>query len=954
MKRKTNPLRKRNDKLPLLLSFFIPFVICCLAFTIVSRIASNRALPPFGSDMILAHDGWHQYFPFFVDFRDKLLSGGSLQYTWNIGMGTGYASLFAYYLSSPLNLLCILVPHDYQAELFAFLTILKISLAGLFFALYLRIVYRKNDMMIPVFALMYAFCSWVCGYYWNSMWLEAFALLPLFVAGTVSLLRDGKFRLYIASLALTLWCNYYIAYFCCIFILLCFIGYCIVCWNGLKNFLRRFLRIGVCTLIAVGLTAVLILPTLKAMQVTNSAKPHDVHMLGMNISYTSGVIAEGQSLFDFLKTDTLPHFWEASRQVLSGLMTDPKITSMEGLPNIFCGYCTAILAIYYFFCRKIKLREKIFNLLLLFFLLASFILRGLDYAWHGFHFPNMLPYRFSFLFSFVLIGMAYRAYHLLDGFKKWHLFILVPLAAVLIINLFGMEDIGEVRLGLNIAILVGMIGFFLLRAPDRTRRVLSSVLLSAVVTCEMLLCLGLGISSVSFTSKSDYPKQGPAVEALLEYTNANTDELFWRTEVSSTQTLNDGALNNYHGVSIFTSSANVNFNRFTRSLGLSSWPGSNRFSYYEGSPFTNTMCGIRYILDRDGKQLDPRFNSLIATSANVNLLESNSYISLGFMANKNLDQFITAETSYNPFPEQETMFYLATGIEEPLYQALQPQDLRTSDNCTLVASGTSGTQYTYSSQGAAERSCFSICYTAPETALYYATTKAADTNEVHVYRNGALVCSRNIKARALFSLGEYNAGDEIMLCYFFDPGHDGTISLDVRELNDFNFRRGLATLADEPWVLTEFSDTHLVGTIEAKEDGLFYSSIPYEPGWTATVDGTPVTLAETFDPSIESVKLTDAVISFPLSAGTHTIELNYSTPGLGLGALVSGGSAVILALLLWLCRKSFVLIPDKPYEKKVRRAKRKASGENDLQMLPELNVQEQTDSEQISDTEEPL
>lgn len=34
----------------------------------------------------------------------------------------------------------------------------------------------------------------------------------------------------------------------------------------------------------------------------------------------------------------------------------------------------------------------------------------LNYMWHGFHFTNMLPYRFSFLLSFILLATAYRAY----------------------------------------------------------------------------------------------------------------------------------------------------------------------------------------------------------------------------------------------------------------------------------------------------------------------------------------------------------------------------------------------------------------------------------------------------------------------------------------------------------------------------------------------------------------
>ena len=49
---------------------------------------------------------------------------------------------------------------------------------------------------------------------------------------------------------------------------------------------------------------------------------------------------------------------------------------------------------------------------MLIFFMLSFILRQLDYIWHGFHFTNMIPYRFSFLFSFVVLVMGYRGYGL--------------------------------------------------------------------------------------------------------------------------------------------------------------------------------------------------------------------------------------------------------------------------------------------------------------------------------------------------------------------------------------------------------------------------------------------------------------------------------------------------------------------------------------------------------------
>ncbi len=911
---KSSPLKKKKwlERLPLLLAFFLPFLIVFCVFAVAG-------VYPFGNRMILAHDEWHQYYPFFSAFHEKLLSGSSLQYTWNVGMGTGYASLFAYYLASPLNWLCILVPASALLEFFTLLTIIKIACAGLFMAMFLRIVYRKNDLSIAFFGLMYAFCAWVCGYYWNNIWLDTFALLPLLIAGTVSLLRDGKFRLYIIALGLSLWCNYYIAYFCCIFVLLTFIVYCIVCWQGVKNFLRRFLRIGICTVIGVALAAALLIPTLKAMQITNSAKSKDVAVFGLNIAKgVSGTVPEGQSIFSFLWEQTLPGIWSASREIFSNLMPMPDVTKMEGLPNVYCSFAAIVLAIYFCCCGKIKLREKLCSVLLLFFLLLSFISRYLDYVWHGFHFPNMLPYRFSFLFCFVLICMAYRAFTLMDSFKKWYLAIIVPVAGLFIWNAWGYETIGKKNLIAAIAVLAAMVAFFLLYGKKTWRRIVSFCLLAAVITTEMALCFSFGADKVAFTSRSDYPKDGAAVQALLDTAEMQEDgkTLFWRTETTNTHTLNDGALNYYNGVTIFTSSANVNFNRFSRSLGTSSWPGSNRFLYYESSPFANAMCGIKYLLDRDGQYRDTQYNTLVATEGNTNLLRNDYFISVGFMTCIEFEDFVAEEQKYNPIWEQNDMFVLATGVHESLYVPVQYSELRHSDeNVTLEAGGTSGTQYSYNCNGASGRSSLSVVYRAETDGLYCATTKFDNVSTVSVYHNGNYLFERNIKARSLFSLGWCSAGDEITLVYFVDAGRAGTFSLDVELMDDYAFRRGWAELADEPWELTKVRDNELSGVIYAQRDGLFYTSVPYEPGWTATVDGEKVELAATFDPSNPSVKLTDAVIAFPLTAGMHTITLRYRTPGLTVGCLISAAALIGFGALIWLRRKKeFILFPDPPKE----------------------------------------
>ena len=908
MNNQSSPLlRKANDKLPQLLSFFLPFFIVLISY-IVAKVF------PFGDRQILASDGWHQYYPFLLTLREKLLTGGSLEYIRNVGMGSNYLSLYAYYVASPLNLLSVLIPLEYMREFFTLTTILKISFAGYFFCFFLRTAYQKAEISMAFFSLMYALCSWTAGYYWNIMWLDAFAVLPLLVAGMISLLRDGKFRLYILSLALCLWVNYYVAFFCCIFILLSFFGYCIICWNGTGNFFRRFFRIGLCTLLGAGLAAVLLIPTLTAMQYTYSATGKDVNLLAMNLpkrtTGNTGLLGFGE----VFKTEVLPNILPALQQVASRFLPAYEPTSMEGLPNIFCGFTAVILSVFFFCNGKIKVREKLVSFFLLLFLMLSFIFRILDYMWHGFHFPNMLPYRFSFLVPFVVVAMAYRGFSLMEHFSFRKLFIIIPISLGLIASAWFLEDTMPTQVLVTSAvILVCVIAFFVFHGQKASRRTpqvnFARIFLCIIILCEMILSFSLGVKKVGTSSHNNYPKENTFVQALLEYAAENDDELYYRTECTNTQTLNDGALNNYYGLTVFNSSANVNFNRFSRALGFASWPESNRYAYYEGSPFGNTFAGLKYIIDRDGDHLSSA-NSYIASSGTVKLLENKSYLGLGFMTDSSLSLFQSRAAQKNALLDQEEMFILATGVSDRLYHHLVADGLEADEDCTLEE-GTSRTFFRFEKPGSKSTANFTIRYDIEEGGLLLAYLHMPGSDKVTVYRNGLELFSRTSKVRTIVNVGDVDTGDVIEFVFKAKSNNTGNITLDVAKQKDGIYELGMNALKDETWELTEATDTYLCGTIDVLKTGFFYSSIPYEPGWTAYVDGEEVAICEGYDPTLDDVMLKDAVISFPLEEGFHVIEMKYNAPGLAMGALITLGCLAVFALLCVLLRKKPILFPDR-------------------------------------------
>ena len=208
----------------LALAFAIPF-LGMLFLMLVSGYA------PFGKSSMLYSDMYHQYYPFFTAFRRALRRGDGLLYTWSAGMGMDYLGLISYYLASPLNLLSVLVPDGMVLGYFSLLMPLKLGFAGLFFAMFLKNVFGKNDFSISVFGAFYGLCAWALGYQWNVMWLDSFALTPLVVLGAIWLIRDKKVIVYTLSLFLAVFANYYIGLFVCIFVALVFFCYEICRWQ---------------------------------------------------------------------------------------------------------------------------------------------------------------------------------------------------------------------------------------------------------------------------------------------------------------------------------------------------------------------------------------------------------------------------------------------------------------------------------------------------------------------------------------------------------------------------------------------------------------------------------------------------------------------------------------------------------------------------------------------------
>lgn len=99
----------------------------------------------------------------------------------------------------------------------------------------------------------------------------------------------------------------------------------------------------------------------------------------------------------------------------------------------------------------------------------------------------------------------------------------------------------------------------------------------------------------------------------------------------------------------------------------------------------------------------------------------------------------------------------------------------------------------------------------------------------------------------------------------------------------------------EPFVIEKFSQNHITGNVDIKGDRMMFFSIPYAKGWSMKVDGIPT----------EIQKVSIGFIGVPLTEGVHTIELRFITPGLILGAILSG-LGLLTYILMIIFRKKLI------------------------------------------------
>lgn len=843
--------------------------ICIMAFGLALAmwliVAIIMKYAPFGGNSFLTNDAVQQYYPFLMQYRERILRGESLLYSMGGGLGFNFLSLWSYYLTSPLNILVVLFPPSHIDMAMNLFIILKLSLCSLTFSYYLVKRTGKQDMKIIPFSCAYSLSSFVIGYAFNIMWLDSIALFPLIVTGLEALVEKGKWKLYVITLALSLWCSFYISFMICIFLVIWFVY---LKFDNIKLFVKKAFLFAGSSILGAGISCVVLLPA----------------YIGVSQTLTGETMPSWEMMASF--ADIF-----AGKEGGIFVFSDPVSVINTGSfnANLYCGIFVLVLMVLFLFAPSIRVRVKFQWILLLGFLVFSMNNSLLNYIWHGFHNQVGIPNRFVFLAVFLVLLMGYEALIRISEFKTWNILLsgVMILTGISVLYYLRTENIKVSMFVCTAVLIVGYtIVFVWCRKKENDRRIVTGIML-AVMCLELLINGIVGSRYQAGIRVHDFYRSQKEVYQVAKELDGDG----YRTELSNPTVVNEGMAYNLRGMGIFGSMVNARLATLLGNLGFFS--SSNQFHYAGGTPVINTLFGLKNILiiSPDSNRLDYRYEKTLDNEG-VSLYENKQVLPMAFTVQKDAIDWSSLNKDY--FYNQMELLHLMTGKEYDIFTEQKYELIETNDVTVQELDGNQHYGYLQAQGNRSDHVVFQA--TAQEDEDLYFRVRARYSDKIQVLVNEKLITYKEL-TDDFYHVGNLRKGDTVTLKIGIEENSEtyGKISLSMYAYHQGEMDEAYSDLDSGSLQMEFFQEGHFQGRVQATKDKeVLFTTIPNEKGWEAYVDGEKT--------EIHSIK--DSLIYLELEEGEHEVEFQYTPPGLPLGILISFVSILILIVCFIVERKS--------------------------------------------------
>lgn len=497
----------------------------------------------------------------------------------------------------------------------------------------------------------------------------------------------------------------------------------------------------------------------------------------------------------------------------------------ESTPQFYCGIIMMLLAVSLLVNRMVSIKTRIATLVVTITLVASSVLSPLEYIWCGMRVPNGFYSRTAFLLSFFALWAAGYALQKLNErptLRRVHRpAIIMPLLALTAIELFANAHVMWNQLYTGYS--------------EETNS-------AYVATATNTITAIQGQDSASFYR--------------IDRTTTRADSA----------ALNEGLVLGYNQLSSYSSANNPQAIALLNSLGYSS-VGEFSTRYAEPILAVDALLGVKYAIPENAPAgyVLAKTNKADSTSA---VFENPYALSIGVAASSDIQN--STLKSENPFEKQNNLYSIILGREVELYTKIDDTSTENSDGLkqwsVTVPAGSIG--YLYINKDATAGSYWPVTLTIDQRTI---------GNEAWRFDNNIrqIADASDAPSQHTVSIGVAEG--------YTDMPQDNepvfyALNLDV-------FKRVINELKTSEFIPTVFEDGMIEGEYTAKDDGNLLLSVPYDEGWTATINGAAAELAPAADKGLSCLSV---------RKGTNKIVMSYRTPGAFAGLAMSLATAIAL------------------------------------------------------------
>lgn len=823
------------------------------------------------------------------EFFHNLLAGHPKLVMWDMSLGYGadiIATLNYYAIGDPLNLLYGFVSPKNTETMYNFMILLRMYLAGITFIMYARKM-KKRSYGTVIGALVYVFSGFCFRLgLRHPFFINPMIYFPLLCLGIEKIYQKEKPYVFIFAVCISAMSNYYFLYMLTIFAV-------IYAWirfykytekDRIKNFFLTILKFGIYYTLGIAMAAVILLPSVIGFLGNGR--------YGNGVDWKSLIVYPGKYYLMFIEN-------------FVGYGNMGNNTNTGYLPIV------GIVVLFTIFSQRMK--HKKYRAAFLASIIAL-IFPIFGYAFNGFSYANN---RWAFALSFIVALLTAEMYPRLFMMSKRQQIgigagIIVYTVFCILVNTSGEEILKNKGImaacGLTAVFYILLLIFQSLGYDAQKRIVRVSMAVLLLISVRVHGYYRFDWKEHGYTQ--EFMDQGQAYQTLkkgnVSMLKKVKDPSIYRVHAEGYRYKNYGLINHLNTISGYYSITSKCVTDTIKGYDTLGMQYADKYKGVDQRLGLLSLAGVKYMtvahdsrISKDARSIGdvPYGVEKISKKGNITLYKNPYALPFAYA----YDSYMT-EKQYkqlNGIGKEQAMLEQVVLGQEPEDQKIQKSNQRKDPDIQTIPlaetriSSPKGKKY--------------ADITVPvekdkETYLYfknlvYHGKRNGDDNFILTGRKGTkgiLVTQNDVQQKIhiqstfnpyYFGRKDYivkinhqtsKAKEKIRL-NFLSPGEYEFDDISLITVNKKDVLAKLKERKNNAMKQIQYEGNHFRGVYHAKKDQILCVTIPYSKGWKATVNGKPAKI----------YKANGMFMGIVMKKGTQNVKLDYETPGLKMGALIS-------------------------------------------------------------------